>query len=70
MTCGRHTRKRPLDFPLNDLLEEVLRLLVVVAEEGHGVGHHPDVASAAVVVRLRPLPVPAHIVSLCAQGQE
>ena len=37
---------------------EVVRVLgVVESEEGDGVGHHPDVAAAAVVVRLVPLPV-------------
>ena len=30
---------------------------MVESEEGDGVGHHPDVAAAAVVVRLVPLPV-------------
>ena len=34
------------------LLEEVVS--VFEAEEGYGVGHHPDVAASAVVVRLGP----------------
>ena len=38
-------------------LEEILLLVYVVSKERDGVGHHPDVASPAVVVRLVPLPV-------------
>ena len=40
-----------------DLLEVVHVGRVIVSEEWDGVGHHPDVAAAAVVVRLVPLPV-------------
>lgn len=41
-----------------NILEKVLLFLGVEAEEGDGVGHHPDVATAAVVVGHRPLAVP------------
>jgi hypothetical protein len=40
------------------LLEYVLATLLIVAEEWNGERHHPDVAAATVVVRLRPLTVP------------
>jgi hypothetical protein len=40
------------------LLEYVLATLLIVAEEWNGECHHPDVAAATVVVRLRPLAVP------------
>ena len=38
-------------------LEVVLLPGVAVSEEGDGVGHHPDVAAPAVVVRLVPLSI-------------
>jgi hypothetical protein len=40
------------------LLEYILATLLIVAEEWNGKRHHPDVAAATVVVRLRPLTVP------------
>ena len=39
------------------LLEEILLLVCIVSKERDSVGHHPNVASAAVVVRLVPLAV-------------
>ena len=39
------------------LLEEIFLFAVVVAKEGDGVCHHPDVASAAVIVRFVPLTI-------------
>lgn len=47
-----------------DLLEVVHVGLVIEPKEGYGVGHHPDVPPAAVVVRFVPLPV------LVAHGQD
>ena len=38
-------------------LEMVLAGLTVVSEEGYGVGHHPDVATATVEVRFTPMSV-------------
>ena len=39
------------------ILEKIFLFAMVVAKEGDGVGHHPDVSPAAVVVGLVPLPV-------------
>ena len=39
------------------LLEKVFLFAMVVAKEGYGVGHHPDVASATVIVRFVPLTI-------------
>ena len=38
-------------------LEVVLLPGVAVAEERDGVGHHPDVAAPAVIIRLMPLSI-------------
>lgn len=40
---------------IRNLLEEICS--IVIAKKGYGVGEHPDVSAAAVVIRLRPAPV-------------
>ena len=39
------------------LLEKIFLFAMVVAKEGDGVGHHPDVSTATVVVRFMPLTI-------------
>ena len=39
------------------LLEKVFLFAMVVAKEGDGVCHHPDVASATVIIRFVPLTI-------------
>ena len=39
------------------LLEKIFLFAMIVAKEWYGVGHHPDVASATVVVRFVPLTI-------------
>ena len=39
------------------LLEKIFLFVMVVAKEGDSISHHPDVASAAVVVRFVPLTI-------------
>ena len=46
------------------LLEVILISLMIVAKEWDRVGHHPDVSSPTVVVRVVPLPV------LVANGED
>ena len=39
------------------LLEKIFLFAMVVAKEGDGVGHHPDVAAATVIVGFMPLTI-------------